>query len=99
MVTDTDLSEVSRLTYDNIKMSENINMYNKDMQHLQHGLYPKDVSNTTNVMFIKNNSVVEDPVSSMYITNNDDENSRDDGYLMGLFESQPSATETTLDKL
>jgi len=99
VVTDTDLSEVSRLTYDNIKMSENINMYNKDMQHLQHGLYAKDVSNTTNVMFIKNNSVVEDPVSSMYITNNDDENSRDDGYLMGLFESQPSATETTLDKL
>ena len=31
--------------------------------------------------------------------NNDDDNSQDDGYLMELFEHQPSATETTLKKL
>ena len=29
----------------------------------------------------------------------DDDNSQDDGYLMGLFEPQHSATETTLEKL
>ena len=40
------------------------------------------------------------PLYDSNVGNNDDENSRDDGYLLGLFENQPQTTTlTTLDKL
>ena len=90
----TDYTEVSsRLNYETgSKAGDSGGLYTSNMY----------LSKSEDMYIGKSDHVIsmDNNVTIMHMhSNNDDDNSQDDGYLMGLFEHQPSGTETTLDKL